>query len=148
MCPHRGLNELNHFILKQDMTNLHYSLELARSFGGQDIIIDRTIEFFGPTTKEKAAFAEIIDAVNKVENFLTRLFDTTSGIHLSDGDNEINFNVLIDAIESAQLSTIYLNVRMIRQELVVVAKKETLEEMKELYDFWELLELPIQQLLK
>lgn len=130
------------------MTNLKYSIELASEYMTQDAMIDRTIQFFGPTTKEKAAFAEIIDAVKKVEEFMERLTNTETGLSLSDGETDINYSVLVDAIESAQLSTLYVNVRMIRQELVVVAKKENLEEMKELYDYWEYLELPIQQLLK
>lgn len=130
------------------MTKLHYSLDLVKQYNEHDAMIDLTLDFFGTTTKEKSAFAEIIDAIYKVDAFMNRLTDTNTGIHLSDGEDMVNYDVLMDAIESAQLSTLYVNVRMIRQELVVIATKSNLDQMKELYDYWELMELPMQQLLK
>ncbi len=130
------------------MTNLRYSLDLIKEYNSHDANVDRTIKFFGTTAKERSAFAEIIDAVQQVEAFMDRLNNTDTGLHLSDGDEMVNYSVLTEAIETAQLSTIYVNIRMIRQELVVVATKKNLDEMKELYDFWEFLELPIQQMLK
>lgn len=37
------------------MTNLKYSLELASEYLNQGDMIERTLNYFGPTTKDKAA---------------------------------------------------------------------------------------------
>ncbi|WP_373399666.1 hypothetical protein V8V91_08415 [Algoriphagus halophilus] len=88
-----------------------------------------------------------MEAIDKNYRWFEILFQDSTH-ELINGEHSINFLHLVNSMESYELQSIYLNVKLIRQELLVAATKEEFEEMKELHAFWENMEAPLLRLLK
>lgn len=130
------------------MTNLHYSIDLVNQYQSDTKSISDTKYLFNSSPKKRVAFADVLENIESVKNWLDHISQTDKGPKLLLGNTSVNFNRLVESIKSEKLNDIYIKVRSIRQELIVVATKDTIERIKPLYDYWEYLEIPIQNLLK
>ena len=129
------------------MTNLTFSLELAKAISENEFTIEQTIDFLCADHKKRVAYAESIDMIRKIDRLLLKLIEE-GAVTLEDGDHSINFFNLCDAIQAGEVHTAYRSCKVIRAEMLIETTADKLEDFKRLSEYWETLELNFGMLLK
>ena len=125
------------------MTNLSSLFEI---FNGQDIklSIDQTLALF--RTYRKQYFIECEDQVKPFAQWLHDLENCNHPYIITNGESKISILKLEAGYPKipAYLATI----ACIKSEMMGCASHENFEEVKELYHFWEGIELSLKQVIK
>lgn len=130
------------------MTNLLESITLVNHFRKNDKFMQRTREFFKISSSYKMIFSDQIDSIREIENYLLQLSNKSAPYHLTDGDDQVDYMLLVDSIKNGTLNRYYLETKNIRAELISITNAETLQEFKILNEYWEQIELSIGLILR
>lgn len=130
------------------MTNLLESITLVKHFLENDLMIQRTRDFFKVSASYKKIFSDQMDAIREIEEYLLQLSGDSAPFTLCDDEYQVNYMVLVDSIKNGTLNRYYLEVKSIRAEMISITKADTLEEFKKLNEYWEQIELSIGVILR
>ena len=130
------------------MTNLIEALELARTFQENDAMMQRTKQFFTVSPQHGKVFADHIDIIRKLEDFLLTLGNEDARISLTDDDYSVDYYFLVDQLQNGSIRNFYMDIKLIRAEMLALTTPDGLEEFKKLNEFWEKLELSVYVLIK
>jgi hypothetical protein len=125
------------------MTNLLESITLVKHFMENDLMMQRTRDFFKVSSAYKKIFSDQIDAIREIQEYLNQLTNKFSAFGLTDGEYEVNYMMLVDSIKNGTLNRYYLECKSIRAEMISITNANNLEEFKKLNEYWEQIELSI-----
>lgn len=128
------------------MSNLIYSVDLIKCYAENPSAIDATISFLNGGEAGKFIPTDEIEVIGKIREVLD-LLKADGPFMLSDKRTQVNFLYLTELIKTDFLREACGCITVIKAELLALTTPDTLEEFKQLYEFWDVTELFIRMIL-
>lgn len=125
------------------MTNLE---ELFEVFNGQQIDkqFQQTLDLIRMCRKDK--FVEIEDEVSPLRAWMKSLQEDNSPYRLTYHDQSLSLRALQNAVRERRISTFIKVISLIKSEMMGCASAENFQTVKNLYTFWDNMEMSLNQI--